>query len=275
MYKFRKEDKISLPNDWISEQTDALYDKLKQYFICVFCTCNATYPGTENSANPIRCLQKYVGHDTHITSRPVVPARYNFLHKAILNLFGGIRDRWDGEFTLHPVMDALLAGSLQTVMREHALEAATTLRINNAADTSEAQPSPTGVGSLFEKFREQSLRYIFECVEELGKEHLVVSKRIETETPETCPFCVSCFHPVRGEAQCLVVCQNCKQLHCEMLGREALPEDKACSICYEKPKQYILMPCGHHGVCDNCRPSIKTCPWCRKKVESTQKVFET
>merc|ERR1719203_2203076 len=82
MFKFRKEDKISLPNDWITAQVDNLYEKLKQYFICVFCTCNATYPDSGNTANPIRCLQKYVGHDTHLTSCPVVPKRYNFLHRA-------------------------------------------------------------------------------------------------------------------------------------------------------------------------------------------------
>jgi len=316
MYKFRKEDKISLPNEWITEQTDNLFEKLKQYFTCVFCTCNAVYPGTENSQNPVRCLQKYVGHDTHMTCVPVVPKRFNFLHRAVLNLFGGIRDRWEGEFTLHPTMQTLFSGSLQTVMREHALEAAAALRINAAADASEPQPAtasgpvsanlrvsaagsavaPAAGGSssstttasrgrsnsmtaveekFFDKFREQSLKYVFQCVDELGKEHLVISKRYRTETPETSPFCVTCFQPVNRETQCLLMCQGCKQMHIEMLGREVVPEDKACSICYENTKEYILMPCGHHGVCGSCKGSIRTCPWCRSKVESCQKVFET
>lgn len=232
MYKFRREGKISFPDEWIKTQTDHLYEKLKQYFVCVFCTCNAEYPDSPEGKPPIRCLQKYVGHETHLTSVPVIPQRYNFLHRGILQLFGGVRDRWEGDFVLHPVMEDLLGGQLQEVMRSHALEAATALRIRvlgeeeqNAVGEGIAAASAAASGDVnfintpfFDNFRDQGMKYVFECVDQLGREHLHVSRRMETEDSQNHPFCVTCYQPVRGESQCLVMCQLCKEIRDKSLA---------------------------------------------------------
>merc|ERR1719397_269685 len=45
-----------------------------------------------------------------------------------------------------------------------------------------------------------------------------------------------------------------------------------CSICCDKPRDRVLIPCGH-CFCSNCAPRFETCPHCRKKVKQLQKIY--
>ena len=44
-------------------------------------------------------------------------------------------------------------------------------------------------------------------------------------------------------------------------------DNDECIICMDNPKEnYILVPCGHVGMCLSCIKSIKACPICREEV---------
>jgi len=45
-----------------------------------------------------------------------------------------------------------------------------------------------------------------------------------------------------------------------------------CIICFEKPVNSILVPCGHI-VCDDCVGQLQQCPFCRTRVKSSQRVY--
>jgi hypothetical protein len=51
---------------------------------------------------------------------------------------------------------------------------------------------------------------------------------------------------------------------------------KMCCICYEKPCNTQLKPCGHDGFCNNCvsESHLAHCPVCRQPIEErTQQVY--
>jgi hypothetical protein len=44
-------------------------------------------------------------------------------------------------------------------------------------------------------------------------------------------------------------------------------DNDECFICMDNPKEnYIIVPCGHDGMCSDCVKSVKTCPTCREPV---------
>jgi hypothetical protein len=45
-----------------------------------------------------------------------------------------------------------------------------------------------------------------------------------------------------------------------------------CSICFEHPRDKVLIPCGH-CFCGKCADRFETCPHCRKKVKHLQKIY--
>lgn len=52
-----------------------------------------------------------------------------------------------------------------------------------------------------------------------------------------------------------------------------------CPICLDGIKNYIIVPCGHKCLCEECSKLIKNnnrdCPICNNKVENIYKVFES
>lgn len=57
------------------------------------------------------------------------------------------------------------------------------------------------------------------------------------------------------------------------VDNDALSEGETlCLICYERPPNVIIEPCGHGGVCSTCVLNLiqkeKICPLCREKMET-------
>ena len=53
-------------------------------------------------------------------------------------------------------------------------------------------------------------------------------------------------------------------------------EDEKCKICYENEGDYLLVPCGHKGLCSRCCDKILTsssqCPICKTYTYMKQRV---
>jgi baculoviral IAP repeat-containing protein 7/8 len=49
-------------------------------------------------------------------------------------------------------------------------------------------------------------------------------------------------------------------------------DSKMCKVCYEKPTDVALIPCGH-VVCRQCAFILSDCPFCRRRVEKKLKLF--
>jgi hypothetical protein len=55
-------------------------------------------------------------------------------------------------------------------------------------------------------------------------------------------------------------------------------EETMCVVCFDAPKEYAIVPCGHQCVCEACAEQLtKTrtpmCPVCRGPIRETMKVF--
>jgi hypothetical protein len=55
-------------------------------------------------------------------------------------------------------------------------------------------------------------------------------------------------------------------------------EETQCVVCFDAPKEYAIVPCGHMCVCASCADQLtKTrtpmCPVCRGPIRETMKVF--
>jgi hypothetical protein len=75
-----------------------------------------------------------------------------------------------------------------------------------------------------------------------------------------------------------------KQLHSELgsgSGTSQLDaEETQCVVCFDAPKDHIIVPCGHMCVCEACAEQLTktrtpTCPVCRRAIRETVKVFCT
>ena len=61
-------------------------------------------------------------------------------------------------------------------------------------------------------------------------------------------------------------------------GRVQLEEDdeSVCSICLDRPRTLVFVPCGHHVTCRDCATDIRSktnqCPICRCTIDD---MFDT
>jgi hypothetical protein len=51
--------------------------------------------------------------------------------------------------------------------------------------------------------------------------------------------------------------------------------ERACTICMEYKKRYLVMPCGHYCLCGKCANKMKECPICIGPIDKLQLVFES
>jgi E3 ubiquitin-protein ligase MUL1 len=52
-----------------------------------------------------------------------------------------------------------------------------------------------------------------------------------------------------------------------------IPVEQACCVCMVRPRQVILLDCGHVCVCTHCAPALNTCPYCRAVVLRRVRAF--
>ena len=55
-------------------------------------------------------------------------------------------------------------------------------------------------------------------------------------------------------------------------------EETMCVVCFDAPKDHIIIPCGHQCVCGTCAEALKreahpACPLCREPISVTAKAF--
>eukprot|EP01026_Neomeris_dumetosa_P051700 TRINITY_DN4551_c0_g1_i1.p3 TRINITY_DN4551_c0_g1~~TRINITY_DN4551_c0_g1_i1.p3 ORF type:complete len:206 (-),score=33.46 TRINITY_DN4551_c0_g1_i1:675-1292(-) len=49
--------------------------------------------------------------------------------------------------------------------------------------------------------------------------------------------------------------------------------DFQCLLCFERPVQVALVPCGHSNLCRKCSRKLTTCPFCRKQITRRQRLY--
>ena len=57
-------------------------------------------------------------------------------------------------------------------------------------------------------------------------------------------------------------------------------EETMCVVCFDAPKDHIIVPCYHLCVCEACANLLTqmdkpTCPICRAAIQQTNKVFQS
>ena len=60
----------------------------------------------------------------------------------------------------------------------------------------------------------------------------------------------------------------------EKLPKVRSDDEDDCHICFERVADYCLVPCGHTGFCFMCARKMEACPFCKSKVEHTQKLWK-
>jgi hypothetical protein len=74
----------------------------------------------------------------------------------------------------------------------------------------------------------------------------------------------------------------------QRLGNSVVPpaapqpgaEETMCVVCFDAPKDHIIVPCYHLCVCEACANLLTqmdkpTCPICRAAIQHTNKVFQS
>jgi hypothetical protein len=88
---------------------------------------------------------------------------------------------------------------------------------------------------------------------------------------------------LRMQAEALLVQQMQAQLGVPPAAPAPHPDDaeeNQCVMCFDAPKDHIIIPCGHVCVCEACANLLTqmrnpTCPICRGAIQHTNKVFHS
>ena len=65
-----------------------------------------------------------------------------------------------------------------------------------------------------------------------------------------------------------------RHLKLELLKRESVKED-ACTLCFGRPADSSISPCGHRGFCGECCGQLESCPMCRGRIEAVDKITDS
>lgn len=61
-------------------------------------------------------------------------------------------------------------------------------------------------------------------------------------------------------------------------GAESMRWDSSseslCRVCYDRPINVVLVPCGHFDVCASCAERCKDCPICRRPIRGTVRILK-
>jgi hypothetical protein len=51
--------------------------------------------------------------------------------------------------------------------------------------------------------------------------------------------------------------------------------DDLCKVCFERPIDCVILPCGHLTTCAKCSGKLERCPVCRQGIVETKRVFRS
>jgi len=88
--------------------------------------------------------------------------------------------------------------------------------------------------------------------------------------PTTIPGTTVRVPPDSDETQ-EVLRRQIAALQAQLSEKQGGPEE--CCICLEKPRDAVLLGCGHRVCCFDCAQQIQECPVCRGQVQSVVKTF--
>ena len=77
---------------------------------------------------------------------------------------------------------------------------------------------------------------------------------------------------VADQAPRAVMCVEKEEICC--LSDEEVQDSDACSVCMERRKSHVLVPCGHFQFCEDCVRGCTTCPLCRSDVMQVVRVYQ-
>ena len=228
-WKLCIQNKAGFPDEWIEDQAASLLDKLMDFFKLVFAKCQATSPHEyDDQAGPVICGEGLLGHDCHKTKTQVIPSRFNWLRRKFsLKLFGGIYDRWKGDFKFDPVLEDVGVWG-QTVMQKETVAATHLLRVSTPPHGS-ASAAPTQSGRSGSTpalgFRQHNAEHLRAWCQVL-KAQPKVAKRAEgthhigEDASLFCKssFCCVCFGLVVSPYADLHVCSECIPLCEQKMG---------------------------------------------------------
>ena len=60
-------------------------------------------------------------------------------------------------------------------------------------------------------------------------------------------------------------------------ANDARDEQQTCRVCFDKPRQCALRPCGHVTLCEACLARVmrvnRQCPVCRQRIDGYCRVY--
>lgn len=67
-------------------------------------------------------------------------------------------------------------------------------------------------------------------------------------------------------------CAQMEQMLADLTSRKAPAENK-CLVCLQRPFEVIFRPCLHVAACEKCAQGLETCPVCRARMKSRDRVY--